>query len=83
MKEPWEEKVQRIQSNSPYGHVPNWSILHIHTWTCVQCLPLDASLSVQCHKIQSYSSSLNPFYRVKKDSPSCVHVAAYMHVYHE
>ena len=27
MKEPWEDKVKRIQATSPYGHVPNWSIL--------------------------------------------------------
>ena len=27
MKEPWEEKQKRIRSSSPYGHLPNWSIL--------------------------------------------------------
>lgn len=27
MKEPWEEKVKRIRASSPYGHLPNWSIL--------------------------------------------------------
>lgn len=26
MKEPWEEKVKRVKKNSPYRHLPNWSI---------------------------------------------------------
>ena len=29
MKEPWEDKVRRVKSSSPYGHIPNWSIPHI------------------------------------------------------
>ena len=31
MKEPWEDKVQRIRASSPYGHLPNWSILSYYT----------------------------------------------------
>ena len=27
MKEPWEEKVQRIRDSSPYGHLPNWRLM--------------------------------------------------------
>ena len=27
MKEPLEDKQRRIRENSPYGHLPNWSIL--------------------------------------------------------
>ncbi|XP_072041831.1 phosphatidylinositol 4-kinase beta-like [Amphiura filiformis] len=26
LKEPWEEKVKRIQESSPYGHLPNWRL---------------------------------------------------------
>ena len=26
MKEPWEEKLKRARKNSPYSHLPNWSI---------------------------------------------------------
>ena len=32
MKEPWEEKERRIRTLSPYGHLPNWSIL------CLLCV---------------------------------------------
>ncbi|KAI1289586.1 Phosphatidylinositol 4-kinase beta [Halotydeus destructor] len=27
MKEPWEEKVQRIRSSSPYGHLLGWKLI--------------------------------------------------------
>ena len=27
MKEPWQEKVNRIRESSPYGHLPNWKLL--------------------------------------------------------
>lgn len=29
LKEPWEEKVRRIQEMSPYGHLPNWRLLSV------------------------------------------------------
>ncbi|GAB6028268.1 Phosphatidylinositol 4-kinase beta [Chamberlinius hualienensis] len=29
LKEPWEEKVRRIQEGSPYGHFPNWRLLSV------------------------------------------------------
>ncbi|ESO07679.1 hypothetical protein HELRODRAFT_76296 [Helobdella robusta] len=29
MKEPWEEKVNRIRDNSPYGHLSNWKLLPV------------------------------------------------------
>ena len=40
MKEPWEEKERRIRALSPYGHLPNWSILcllllRVHVCVCV------------------------------------------------
>ena len=25
LKEPWEDKRERIRKSSPYGHLPNWS----------------------------------------------------------
>ena len=31
LKEPWDNKVIRIQKSSPYGHLPNWSILVCNT----------------------------------------------------
>lgn len=33
LKEPWDEKVRRIQESSPYGHLPNWHLLA----TIVKC----------------------------------------------
>lgn len=27
LKEPWEEKVNRVRASSPYGHLPNWRLL--------------------------------------------------------
>lgn len=27
LKEPWEEKTNRIRQSSPYGHLPNWKLL--------------------------------------------------------
>ncbi|XP_014779200.1 phosphatidylinositol 4-kinase beta isoform X2 [Octopus bimaculoides] len=29
LKEPWEEKVHRIQETSPYGHLPNWRLMSV------------------------------------------------------
>ncbi|KAK3088656.1 hypothetical protein FSP39_022005 [Pinctada imbricata] len=29
LKEPWEEKVQRIRESSPYGHLSNWKLLSV------------------------------------------------------
>ncbi|XP_077363976.1 phosphatidylinositol 4-kinase beta-like isoform X2 [Festucalex cinctus] len=29
LKEPWEEKVRRIQETSPYGHLPGWRLLPV------------------------------------------------------
>lgn len=29
LKEPWEEKVRRIQQSSPYGHLPSWRLLSV------------------------------------------------------
>lgn len=29
LKEPWDEKVQRIREASPYGHLPNWRLLSV------------------------------------------------------
>lgn len=29
LKEPWEEKVRRIQESSPYGHLPNWRLMSV------------------------------------------------------
>lgn len=29
LKEPWQEKVQRIREGSPYGHIPNWRLLSV------------------------------------------------------
>jgi hypothetical protein len=29
LKEPWEEKVKRIRSASPYGNLPNWNLLSV------------------------------------------------------
>ena len=29
LKEPWEEKMHRIQESSPYGHLPNWRLLSV------------------------------------------------------
>ena len=29
LKEPWEEKVARIQSCSPYGHLPGWQLMAV------------------------------------------------------
>ena len=29
LKEPWEEKVSRIQETSPYGHLPNWKLMSV------------------------------------------------------
>ncbi|KAJ8383386.1 hypothetical protein AAFF_G00220860 [Aldrovandia affinis] len=29
LKEPWEEKVQRIREGSPYGHLPSWRLLSV------------------------------------------------------
>ncbi|XP_077404128.1 phosphatidylinositol 4-kinase beta-like isoform X5 [Vanacampus margaritifer] len=29
LKEPWEEKVRRIQETSPYGHLPGWHLLPV------------------------------------------------------
>ncbi len=29
LKEPWEEKVKRIRSSSPYGNLPTWSLLSV------------------------------------------------------
>lgn len=29
LKEPWDEKVQRIREQSPYGHFPNWKMLPV------------------------------------------------------
>lgn len=29
LKEPWEEKEQRIREASPYGHLPNWRLLSV------------------------------------------------------
>ncbi|XP_060064447.1 phosphatidylinositol 4-kinase beta-like [Ylistrum balloti] len=29
LKEPWEEKEQRIRESSPYGHLPNWKLLSV------------------------------------------------------
>lgn len=34
MKELWDDKVKRIRETSPYGHLPNWSILVINCITC-------------------------------------------------
>lgn len=27
LKEPWEEKTNRIRQSSPYGHLPNWKLI--------------------------------------------------------
>uniref|UniRef100_A0A8C7C8W5 Phosphatidylinositol 4-kinase beta n=1 Tax=Oncorhynchus kisutch TaxID=8019 RepID=A0A8C7C8W5_ONCKI len=29
LKEPWQEKVQRIREGSPYGHIPTWRLLSV------------------------------------------------------
>lgn len=29
LKEPWEEKVSRIQESSPYGHLPGWCLMAV------------------------------------------------------
>lgn len=29
LKEPWEEKVARIQDSSPYGHLPGWKLMAV------------------------------------------------------
>lgn len=29
LKEPWEDKVQRIRESSPYGHLPNWRLTSV------------------------------------------------------
>ena len=29
LKEPWEDKVERIRETSPYGHLPNWALLSV------------------------------------------------------
>ncbi|XP_067666959.1 phosphatidylinositol 4-kinase beta-like [Haliotis asinina] len=29
LKEPWEEKVERIRESSPYGHLHNWRLLSV------------------------------------------------------
>ncbi|KAJ8004869.1 hypothetical protein DPEC_G00140780 [Dallia pectoralis] len=29
LKEPWQEKVQRIRECSPYGHIPTWRLLSV------------------------------------------------------
>lgn len=29
LKEPWEDKVERIRESSPYGHLPHWSLLSV------------------------------------------------------
>jgi len=29
LKEPWEEKVARIQGSSPYGHLPGWRLVAV------------------------------------------------------
>ncbi|XP_041361757.1 phosphatidylinositol 4-kinase beta-like [Gigantopelta aegis] len=29
LKEPWEDKVQRIRDTSPYGHMPHWRLLSV------------------------------------------------------
>ena len=29
LKEPWEDKEQRIQESSPYGHYPNWKLFSV------------------------------------------------------
>jgi len=29
LKEPWEEKVQRIRDCSPYGHLPGWRLVPV------------------------------------------------------
>jgi hypothetical protein len=26
LKEPWEEKIRRIRTSSPYGHLSNWRL---------------------------------------------------------
>lgn len=29
LKEPWEDKVDRIKSSSPYGHLPGWQLMSV------------------------------------------------------
>jgi len=29
LKEPWEDKVERIRESSPYGHLPNWQLMSV------------------------------------------------------
>ncbi|XP_076355706.1 phosphatidylinositol 4-kinase beta-like isoform X1 [Tachypleus tridentatus] len=29
LKEPWEDKIRRVQESSPYGHLPGWKLLAV------------------------------------------------------
>jgi len=48
MKEPLEDKQRRIRENSPYGHLPNWSILFLQSSIfCLNTLAISGVISVK------------------------------------
>ena len=54
MKEPWDEKLKRIRASSPYGHLPNWSILHnlsVHALMYCVCVCVLFDLNQTCEEL--------------------------------
>ena len=54
MKEPWEEKLKRVRENSPYSHLPNWSIQHPNGATCMYMYRVGKPVHFGCN-IRVYS----------------------------